>query len=90
MLQRSEAASRKTCEASHEQDLAREIDSFRHLSHKRLAGCLRALESSGKVPAVCAVLQVRFLGACLELPNLCLVTELLVRTDWVSTRVALD
>ncbi|CAE7675276.1 unnamed protein product, partial [Symbiodinium necroappetens] len=36
------------------QDLAREIDSFRHLSHKRL---------------------VRFLGACLELPNLCLVTE---------------
>lgn len=36
------------------QDLAREIDSFRHLSHKRL---------------------VRFIGACLELPNLCLVTE---------------
>mmetsp|Transcript_57612 Transcript_57612/g.135051 ORF Transcript_57612/g.135051 Transcript_57612/m.135051 type:complete len:650 (-) Transcript_57612:25-1974(-) len=36
------------------QDLAREIDSFRHLNHKRL---------------------VRFLGACLDLPNLCLVTE---------------
>mmetsp|Transcript_62683 Transcript_62683/g.149583 ORF Transcript_62683/g.149583 Transcript_62683/m.149583 type:complete len:632 (-) Transcript_62683:45-1940(-) len=36
------------------QDLAREIDSFRHLSHKRL---------------------VRFIGACLQLPNLCLVTE---------------
>ena len=36
------------------QDLAREIDSFRHLSHKRL---------------------VRFIGASLQLPNLCLVTE---------------
>merc|ERR1719436_248564 len=36
------------------QDLAKEIESFRHLRHKRL---------------------VRFLGACLELPNLCLVTE---------------
>lgn len=36
------------------QDLAREIESFRHLRHKRL---------------------VRFIGACLELPNPCLVTE---------------
>jgi len=35
-------------------DLTQEIDSFRHLRHKRL---------------------VRFVGACLELPNLCLVTE---------------
>merc|ERR1712066_85157 len=35
-------------------DLTREIDSFRHLRHKRL---------------VC------FVGACLEIPNLCLVTE---------------
>jgi len=35
-------------------DLAREIESFRHLNHKRL---------------------VRFIGACLELPHLCLVTE---------------
>lgn len=36
------------------QDLEREIESFRHLSHKRL---------------------VKFIGACLELPHLCLVTE---------------
>merc|ERR1719456_2230967 len=36
------------------QDLAREIESFRHLRHKRL---------------------VRFIGACLELPHPCLVTE---------------
>jgi len=36
------------------QDLTREIESFRHLEHKRL---------------VC------FIGACLEIPNLCLVTE---------------
>lgn len=36
------------------QDLTREIESFRHLEHKRLVG---------------------FIGACLELPNLCLVTE---------------
>lgn len=36
------------------QDLTREIESFRHLRHKRL---------------------VRFIGACLEVPNLCLVTE---------------
>jgi serine/threonine protein kinase len=35
-------------------DLEREIESFRHLSHKRL---------------------VKFIGACLELPHLCLVTE---------------
>eukprot|EP00930_Biecheleria_cincta_P026382 TRINITY_DN18600_c0_g1_i1.p1 TRINITY_DN18600_c0_g1~~TRINITY_DN18600_c0_g1_i1.p1 ORF type:complete len:735 (+),score=91.77 TRINITY_DN18600_c0_g1_i1:136-2205(+) len=35
-------------------DLAREIESFRHLKHKRL---------------------VRFIGACLEMPHLCLVTE---------------
>jgi hypothetical protein len=36
------------------QDLTREIESFRHLRHKRL---------------------VSFIGACLEVPNLCLVTE---------------
>lgn len=36
------------------QDLTKEIESFRHLRHKRL---------------VC------FVGACLEVPNLCLVTE---------------
>jgi len=36
------------------QDLAKEIESFRHLRHKRL---------------------VRFIGACLEMPHLCLVTE---------------
>jgi len=36
------------------QDLAKEIESFRHLRHKRL---------------------VRFIGACLELPHPCLVTE---------------
>jgi len=36
------------------QDLAREIESFRYLRHKRL---------------------VRFIGACLELPHPCLVTE---------------
>merc|ERR1712151_175765 len=36
------------------QDLTREIESFRHLRHKRL---------------------VSFVGACLEVPNLCLVTE---------------
>mmetsp|Transcript_66059 Transcript_66059/g.177654 ORF Transcript_66059/g.177654 Transcript_66059/m.177654 type:complete len:732 (-) Transcript_66059:61-2256(-) len=36
------------------QDLSREIESFRHLRHKRL---------------------VRFIGACLELPHPCLVTE---------------
>jgi len=36
------------------QDLTREIESFRHLRHKRL---------------------VSFIGACLEIPNLCLVTE---------------
>jgi len=36
------------------QDLEKEIESFRHLSHKRL---------------------VKFIGACLELPNLALVTE---------------
>lgn len=36
------------------QDLTREIESFRHLEHKRLVG---------------------FIGACLEIPNLCLVTE---------------
>lgn len=36
------------------EDLTREIESFRHLQHKRLVG---------------------FLGACLEIPNLCLVTE---------------
>eukprot|EP00933_Yihiella_yeosuensis_P060609 TRINITY_DN6335_c0_g2_i1.p1 TRINITY_DN6335_c0_g2~~TRINITY_DN6335_c0_g2_i1.p1 ORF type:complete len:693 (-),score=101.25 TRINITY_DN6335_c0_g2_i1:65-2143(-) len=36
------------------QDLAREIESFRHLNHKRL---------------------VRFIGACLEMPHLCLITE---------------
>jgi len=35
-------------------DLTREIESFRHLRHKRL---------------------VSFMGACLEVPNLCLVTE---------------
>mmetsp|Transcript_41450 Transcript_41450/g.65708 ORF Transcript_41450/g.65708 Transcript_41450/m.65708 type:complete len:799 (+) Transcript_41450:127-2523(+) len=35
-------------------DLTREIESFRHLRHKRL---------------------VSFIGACLEVPNLCLVTE---------------
>eukprot|EP00747_Dinoflagellata_sp_TGD_P101324 gnl/TRDRNA2_/TRDRNA2_168324_c0_seq2.p1 gnl/TRDRNA2_/TRDRNA2_168324_c0~~gnl/TRDRNA2_/TRDRNA2_168324_c0_seq2.p1 ORF type:complete len:560 (-),score=103.62 gnl/TRDRNA2_/TRDRNA2_168324_c0_seq2:135-1760(-) len=35
-------------------DLTREIESFRHLRHKRL---------------------VSFIGACLEIPNLCLVTE---------------
>jgi len=35
-------------------DLTREIESFRHLRHKRLVG---------------------FVGACLEIPNLCLVTE---------------
>jgi len=36
------------------QDLTAEIESFRHLRHKRL---------------------VRFAGACLEIPNLCIVTE---------------
>lgn len=36
------------------EDLEREVESFRHLTHKRL---------------VC------FVGACLEIPNLCLVTE---------------
>ncbi|CAE8586109.1 unnamed protein product [Polarella glacialis] len=36
------------------QDLAREIESFRHLNHKNL---------------------VRFIGASLELPHLCLITE---------------
>ena len=36
------------------QDLTREIESFRHLRHKRL---------------------VNFVGACLEIPNLCIVTE---------------
>jgi len=36
------------------QDLTREIESFRHLRHKRL---------------------VNFIGACLEIPNLCIVTE---------------
>lgn len=36
------------------QDLAREIESFRHLNHKRL---------------------VRFIGACLEMPYPCLVTQ---------------
>jgi len=36
------------------QDLAKEIESFRHLRHKRL---------------------VRFIGACLEMPNPCLVTQ---------------
>lgn len=36
------------------QDLAKEIESFRHLRHKRL---------------------VRFIGACLEVPHPCLVTE---------------
>jgi len=36
------------------QDLTREIESFRHLRHKRL---------------------VSFIGACLEVPNLCIVTE---------------
>jgi len=36
------------------QDLAKEIESFRHLRHKRL---------------------VRFIGACLEMPHPCLVTE---------------
>jgi len=36
------------------QDLTREIESFRHLRHKRL---------------------VSFVGACLEVPNFCLVTE---------------
>lgn len=36
------------------QDLSKEIESFRHLRHKRL---------------------VRFIGACLDLPNPCLVTE---------------
>uniref|UniRef100_A0A7S1WJW3 Protein kinase domain-containing protein n=1 Tax=Alexandrium catenella TaxID=2925 RepID=A0A7S1WJW3_ALECA len=36
------------------EDLAKEIESFRHLRHKRL---------------------VRFIGACLEMPHLCLVTE---------------
>eukprot|EP00931_Biecheleriopsis_adriatica_P027256 TRINITY_DN1641_c0_g1_i1.p1 TRINITY_DN1641_c0_g1~~TRINITY_DN1641_c0_g1_i1.p1 ORF type:complete len:772 (+),score=106.15 TRINITY_DN1641_c0_g1_i1:171-2318(+) len=36
------------------QDLTREIESFRHLRHKRL---------------------VSFVGACLEVPNLCIVTE---------------
>lgn len=36
------------------QDVTREIESFRHLRHKRL---------------------VSFIGACLEIPNLCLVTE---------------
>jgi len=36
------------------EDLTREIESFRHLRHKRL---------------------VSFVGACLEVPNLCLVTE---------------
>jgi serine/threonine protein kinase len=36
------------------QDLSKEIESFRHLNHKRL---------------------VRFIGACLELPNPCLITE---------------
>merc|ERR1719253_2037484 len=36
------------------EDLTREIESFRHLRHKRL---------------------VKFIGACLEIPNLCLVTE---------------
>jgi len=36
------------------QDLTREIESFRHLRHKRL---------------------VSFIGACLEIPHLCLVTE---------------
>jgi len=36
------------------QDLTKEIESFRHLRHKRL---------------------VSFVGACLEIPNLCLVTE---------------
>lgn len=35
-------------------DLAKEIESFRHLRHKRL---------------------VQFIGACLEIPHLCLVTE---------------
>eukprot|EP00929_Paragymnodinium_shiwhaense_P007556 TRINITY_DN111472_c0_g1_i1.p1 TRINITY_DN111472_c0_g1~~TRINITY_DN111472_c0_g1_i1.p1 ORF type:complete len:810 (-),score=146.24 TRINITY_DN111472_c0_g1_i1:77-2146(-) len=35
-------------------DLTREIESFRHLAHKRLVG---------------------FYGACLEIPNLCLITE---------------
>jgi len=35
-------------------DLEKEIESFRHLKHKRL---------------------VKFIGACLELPHLCLVTE---------------
>jgi len=36
------------------QELTKEIESFRHLRHKRL---------------------VRFVGACLQIPNLCLVTE---------------
>jgi serine/threonine protein kinase len=50
---RQEVAIKKLCGGTRE-DLEKEIESFRHLSHKRL---------------------VKFIGACLELPNLALVTE---------------